>query len=258
MPGIRDNQTVDIRVNSWGSIIQELSKFDTGGSPYYYKLKSASGDPNETLWGDHFFLRAVQQGWPGADGTMRITKINRERYDAEVIEQGQSAAPNLMEFVDGQMQQVPMPDQNGVGAEDLSAAPPVAPVAPVAPVGAPKPPPAATAPSAPATAPGKLDAADALALMKWAMSSSYALWDDLCSEKLGEYEKDNTFWLNLRTTADTLYIHCTRSGIRAPAKDGADSTPAPAAAPDAEALAQATAAKLIAGDDQPVQDDLPF
>ena len=266
MPGLRDNETIQIRINSWGSIIQEESKFDNAGADaHYYKVKSASGDKDETIWGDHFFLRAVVQGWPGAEGVMQITRISRERYDAQIIEQGRPGPPQMMEFAGGQMQQVPLPGLDEAGAGDGSPAPvaPVAPVElgdyePVAPVGAPNPPPAAPAPPA---ATSKPDTAEVIALMEWSMSASYELWDNLCSTKLGEYDKDDTFWINTRTTADVLFIHCTRTGIRAPsAADGATEA-TPEATP--EAAAKAAAAKMIAGamDGEVVEaasDDLPF
>ena len=265
MPGLRDNETVQIRINSWGSIIQEESKFDNAGADaHYYKVKSASGDKDETIWGDHFFLRAVVQAWPGAEGVMQITRINRERYDAQIIEQGNPGPPQMMQFAGGQMQQVPMPGLNGTGD------PSPAPVAPVAPVGAPTPPPAAPAPSAapaPAAASAAAsqpDTAEVIALMEWSMSASYELWDNLCGTKLGDYDKDDTFWINTRTTADVLFIHCTRTGIRAPSDDGAADgvvEATPEATP--EAAAKAAAAKMIAGamDGEVVEaasDNLPF
>jgi len=255
MPGLRDNETVQIRINSWGSIIQEESKFD-GGS-HYYKVKSASGEKSETIWGDHFFLRAVVQGWPGADGVMAITRINKERYEAKVVEQGQPGDPQMMEFSNGQMQQVPMPD---TGAD----APPPAPKAPVAAPAAPVDSPYVKPPSPPTNGRAKPEAADVVALMRWAMSMSYERWDELCKATLGDdYTRDETFWINVRTTADAMFIHCTRTGIRAP---GNDEEVDAEAGQEPEAAAKEAAAKMIAGvmdgeiieAPQATQDDLPF
>ena len=67
MPGLKDNQKIELRVNKYGSIQQKKSK---NGDGYFFMIECEVDEKKQKVWGEMEFLEALVNDWPGAEGHM--------------------------------------------------------------------------------------------------------------------------------------------------------------------------------------------
>ena len=81
MPGLKDNQKIELRVNKFGSIQQKKSK---NGGGYYFLLECEVDGQSQKVWGEMPFLKALVHDWPGAEGLCTIERLHAKRYEVIV------------------------------------------------------------------------------------------------------------------------------------------------------------------------------
>ena len=173
MPGLKDNQKIELRINKYGSIQQKKSK---NGDGYYFMLECEVDGKSQKVWGEMEFLEALVNEWPGAGGLCTIERLNAKRYEVIVA----VAEPDDEDFKPGDMElgpelktwdddeggfvQLEMPT-NGKTTDDITRR------------------------------------------YTWALNLSQSIWNETFTNSLGDtWEPDNAYWENVRASANTLFI----------------------------------------------------
>jgi hypothetical protein len=235
MPGLKDNQKIELRVNKYGSIQQKKSR---NGDGYFFMIECEVGEKTEKVWGEMEFLEALVNEWPGAGGLCTIERLNAKRYEVTITEPGDmELGPELKTWDDdeGGFVQLEMPDFGGP-----------APKQPKQPKKAEKT--QAKANTSPATQapPNGKTTDDITRRYTWALGLSQSIWNETFTNSLGSnWEPDNAYWENVRASANSLFI---------------ESAKLPK---DAFAVAVATVVEAIDGEvvkapAKEDEDDLPF
>tara|TARA_R100001082_G_scaffold25829_1_gene12801 strand:- start:1567 stop:2265 length:699 start_codon:yes stop_codon:yes gene_type:complete len=232
MPGLKDNQTIELTVNKYGSIIQKKSK---SGDGFYFMLECEVDGRSQKVWGEMPFLKALVIDWPGAEGTCTVEKLNSKRYDVTITDPGDlDLGPDLKTWDDdhGGFVELEMPDFDGP--------------APKQPKKAEKAPAKATAsPAIQALNNGKT-VDDIARRYHWALGLSQKIWNRTFTQGLGDsWEPDNVYWENVRASANSLFIESSKLP---------DSAFQAAVATAVEALDGEVVEAAVKEDD----DDLPF
>ena len=244
MPGLKDNQKIELRVNKYGSIIQRPSK---SGDGYYFLLECEVDGQSQKVWGDIAFLKALVNDWPGAEGLCTIERLNAKRYEVIVA----VAEPDDEDFKPGDMELGPElkmwdDDEDGFKLLEMPDFGGPAPKQPKQPKQTEKTEKAQakaeTPPAKQASANGKTTD-DITRRYTWALNLSQSIWNETFTNSLGEtWEPDNAYWENVRASANSLFI---------------ESAKLPK---DAFAAAVSTAVKVLDGEvvKEEDEDDLPF
>ena len=189
MPGLKDNDKIQLKVNRYGSIIQKPSK---SGDGYYFLLECEVDGQSQKVWGDMPFLKALVNDWPGAEGLCTIERLNAKRYEVTVEEPGDTdEGPELKMWDDDEdgFKLLEMPDFGGPAPKQPKKAQKA------------EPPPAKQA-----SANGKTTD-DIARRYDWALGLSQRIWNETFTNTLGDtWEPDNAYWENVRASANTLFI----------------------------------------------------
>jgi len=232
MPGLKDNQKIELTVNKYGSIQQKKSK---NGDGFFFMIECEVGEKKEKVWGEMEFLEALVNDWPGAEGTCTIERLNAKRYEVTITDPGDmELGPELKTWDDdeGGFVQLEMPDFDGPAPKQSKKAE----KAPTQ---------ANTSPATQAPPNGKTTD-DITRRYTWALGLSQTIWNDTFTNSLGDsWEPDNAYWENVRASANSLFI---------------ESAKLPK---DAFAVAVSTAVEAIDGEvvkaaAKEDEDDLPF
>ena len=235
MPGLKDNETIELTVNKYGSIIQRPSK---SGKGYYFQLECEVAGQSQKVWGEMEFLEALTNDWPGAEGTCTIERLNKKRYDVTITDPGDmELGPELKTWDDdeGGYVQIEMPDFGGPAPKQPKPAEKAEKTQ-------------AKANTSPATQapPNGKTTDDITRRYTWALRLSQSIWNETFTNSLGDsWEPDNAYWENVRASANSLFI---------------ESAKLPK---DAFAAAVATAVEVLDGEvvkaaAKEDEDDLPF
>ena len=200
MPGLKDNQTIELTVNKYGSIIQKKSK---SGDGFYFMVECDVDGRSQKVWGEMPFLKALVIDWPGAAGTCTVEKLNSKRYDVTITDPGDlDLGPDLKTWDDdeGGFVELQMPDFDGPAPKQPKKA-----------EKAEKAPAKATAsPAKQAPASGKT-ADDIARRYNWALGLSQKIWNQTFTQGLGDsWEPDNVYWENVRASANSLFIESSK------------------------------------------------
>ena len=232
MPGLKDNQVVELTVNKYGSIIQKKSK---SGDGFYFMVECEVDGRSQKVWGEMPFLKALVIDWPGAEGTCTVEKLNSKRYNVTITDPGDlELGPELKTWDDdeGGFVQLEMPDFDGPAPKQPKKAEKASTQA-------------NTSPATQAPPNGKTTD-DITRRYTWALGLSQTIWNDTFTNSLGDsWEPDNAYWENVRASANSLFI---------------ESAKLPK---DAFAVAVATVVEAIDGEvvkapAKEDEDDLPF
>ena len=194
--GVRLNDNESITCSpKWGSINRALSK---SGAGFYYTMDTEDvGRINLNPAG----AKAVQEGWCGRGGTMKITKISWDDWSVEIVETADQVHPLQMRtWKDNTMQTIPFVVP-GLSNPDPEAEPPPA-AEPAAEPVAPAPPPADAS---------KWTLDDLANLMQWAAQHAGACLETMQPEKeIGQGDYIGA----LERMAVSLFIEAKRQGLR--------------------------------------------
>ena len=200
MPGLKDNQVVELTVNKYGSIIQKKSK---SGDGFYFMVECDVDGRSQKVWGEMPFLKALVNDWPGAEGTCTVEKLNSKRYDVTITDPGDlDLGPDLKTWDDdeGGFVELQMPDFDGPAPKQPKKA-----------EKAEKAPAKATAsPAIQALNNGKT-VDDIARRYHWALGLSQRIWNQTFTKGLGDsWEPDNVYWENVRASANSLFIESSK------------------------------------------------
>ena len=232
MPGLKDNQVVELTVNKYGSIIQKKSK---SGDGFYFMVECEVDGRSQKVWGEMPFLKALVIDWPGAEGTCTVEKLNSKRYEVTITDPGDmELGPELKTWDDDEdgFVQLEMPDFDGPAPKQPKQAKKASTQA-------------NTSPPTQAPPNGKTTD-DITRRYTWALGLSQSIWNETFTNSLGDsWEPDNAYWENVRASANSLFI---------------ESAKLPK---DAFAAAVATAVEVLDGEvvkaaAKEDEDDLPF
>jgi hypothetical protein len=205
MPGLKDNQKIELRVNKYGSIQQKKSR---NGDGYFFMIECEVGEKKEKVWGEMEFLEALVSEWPGAEGLCTIERLNAKRYEVTITEPGDmELGPELKTWDDdeGGFVQLEMPDFDGPAPKQPKSAQKAEPTGRIAD------PPSITfndgpAPAKQAPTNGKTTE-DITRRYTWALGLSQSIWNETFTNSLGSnWEPDNAYWENVRASANSLFI----------------------------------------------------
>ena len=201
---LNDNESI-ICSPKWGSINRTLSK---SGNGFYYTMDTEDvGRINLNPAG----AKAVQEGWCGRGGTMKITKISWDDWAVEIVETADQVHPLQMRtWKDNTMQTIPFVVP-GLSNPDPEAEPPPA---------TEPPPTEAAAPSPPADA-NQWTLDDLAYLMMWATQRAGACLETIQPEKeIGQGDYIGA----LERMAVSLFIEARKQGLRPAQKAPAEVT----------------------------------
>jgi len=203
MPGLKDNQTIELTVNKYGSIIQKKSR---SGDGFYFMVECDVDGRSQKVWGEMPFLKALVNDWPGAEGTCTVEKLNAKRYDVTITDPGDlDLGPDLKTWDDdeGGFVELEMPDFDGPAPKQPKKAE-KAEKAEKAPAKA------NASPAKQAPANGKT-ADDIARRYNWALGLSQRIWNQTFTKGLGDsWEPDNVYWENVRASANSLFIESSK------------------------------------------------
>ena len=235
MPGLKDNQKIELTVNKYGSIVQRPSK---KGNGYYYQLECEVDGQSQKVWGDMPFLKAMVNDWPGAEGECTIERLNNKRYEVTITDPGDmELGPELKTWDDDEdgFVYIEMPDFGGPAPKQPKVAEKTEKTQAKA----------DTIPAKQAPPNGKTTD-DIARRYDWAMGLSQRIWNETFTNTLGDtWEPDNAYWENVRVSANSLFIESAKLPT------------------DAFAEAVATAVEVLDGEvvkasAKEDEDDLPF
>ena len=196
MPGLKDNQKIELTVNKYGSIIQRPSK---SGKGYYFLLECEVAGQSQKVWGEMEFLEALINDWPGAEGECTIERLNAKRYEVTITDSvDMELGPELKMWDDDEdgFVQIEIPDFDGP-----------APKQPKQPKVAEKTQTKAETPSAKQASANGKTTDDIARRYDWAMGLSQRIWNETFTNTLGDtWEPDNAYWENVRASANSLFI----------------------------------------------------
>ena len=235
MPGLKDNQKIELTVNKYGSIIQRPSK---SGKGYYFQLECEVAGQSQKVWGEMEFLAALVNDWPGANGTCTVERLNKKRYEVTITEPGDmELGPELKTWDDdeGGFVQLEMPDFGGPAPKQAKPA-----------EKAEKTQAQANTPPAKQAPPNGKTTDDITRRYTWALGLSQSIWNETFTNSLGDsWEPDNAYWENVRASANSLFIE----SAKLPSDSFAAAVTTAVKALDGEVV------KAAAKEDE---DDLPF